>query len=239
VAVAPARMSVEDDRYIRAHFVNIEWLAAKTKMSLATFHQWQWQNLFPQPTYVTEDGEQWYPRSYAGPIQRAKSLKTDLRTLFQEDYKRALEQLRYVSPVDYYAELAKSAVTPARPEDVIELEWQAFLSGQYGVCLRIAWVPCILRKGKLVRTIDELAARPRPDEPVWKHRLRRNVEALDRLEMPFAAWDRLRFGQLTSRDTHITAIRRRFPQVFGPPRELNPSVLQDELGSIPLEAPEC
>jgi hypothetical protein len=239
VAEQLASLSADDDRYVRAHFVRLEWLAAKTKVSRATLHQWQRQEIFPRPTYVTADGEQWYPRAYVGPVQRAKSLKTDLKTLFYADYKRAMEQLRYLSRSDYEAELSKSSTVPPRLEEVIESEWKGFLSGEYGVCLRVAWVPCILRKGKLMRTIEELVARPRPDNPLWRIRLRRSVEALDQLEMPFADSDRIRFGRPVSRDTHILGIRRRFPKVFGLPVEAPADTLPDSPPSISAMAPEC
>ncbi|MGC2289799.1 MAG: DUF6058 family natural product biosynthesis protein [Thermoplasmata archaeon] len=217
------QISAEDDRYIRSRFVGLDWLVARTKVSRATFLQWQSQGLFPKPTYVTAEGEQWYSRAYAPLVLRAMYVKTDLKTLFREDYSRALEQLRYTNPADYRAELAKSGTARARPEAVIELEWQGFLSGEYGACLRVAWVPCILRKGKLMRTIDELVAHPNPEAPGWKRRLRQSVDSLDRLEMPFTAWDRVRFGKPVSRDTHIQSIRLRFPHVFGPPRSNPPA----------------
>lgn len=217
MSTAPDGISAEDNRYIRSHFVTLEWLAERTRVSRATLLQWQSQGLFPQPTYVTQGGESWYARSYSPLVRRAISLKTDLKTLFWREYQRALEKLRYTSPADYRAELAKSWVGQSPEEAVTELEWRAFLAGDYGACLRVAWVPSILRKGKLMRTIEELVANPHGNAPGWKRRLRQNVESLDRLEMPFAACDRVRWGKPVSRDTHVGAIRQRFPQVFGPP----------------------
>jgi hypothetical protein len=217
-------ISAEDDRYIRRHFVTLERLVARTRVSRATLLQWRSQGLFPRPTYVTEDGERWYPRAYVPLVRRAISLKTDLKVLFREEYRRALEQLRYLSPADFYAELAKSMPVHGQPEDTIEREWQAFLTGEYGPCLRTAWFPCILRKGKLLRTIEELVAVPHVDAPGWRRRLRQSVDSLDRLEMPLTAWDQVRRGEPVSRDTHSRSIRQRFPEVFERPPTRTPPV---------------
>jgi hypothetical protein len=143
-----------------------------------------------------------------------------------------------MNPADFRAELANSSSDPPRTEDVIQTEWESFLTGQYGVCLRVAWVPCILRKSKLMRTIEDLVAHPKVDAPGWKRRLRQNVESLDRLEMPFASLDRIRFGKRVSRDTHIQDVRARFPQVFGEPRDKS-SVDRPATTHGPLLAAEC
>jgi hypothetical protein len=70
VTTAAFPVSAEDDRYIRSRFVTVDWLSARSRVSSATLLQWQSRGLFPKPTYVTEDGEQWYPRTYAPLIQR-------------------------------------------------------------------------------------------------------------------------------------------------------------------------
>jgi hypothetical protein len=72
----------------------------------------------------------------------------------------------------------------------------------------------MLRKDKLMHGIEELVTHPRVDDPAWRKRLRCSVNALDRLEMPYVRWDRVRFAQWASRDTHIEAIRALFPEVF-------------------------
>jgi Family of unknown function (DUF6058) len=204
----------EDDRYIRTHFVTLEWLAERTRVSCPTLLGWQSQGAFPQATYVTEDGESWYPRAYAPIVRRALSLRLDLRSLFWEDYRRAFEQLLYTNARDYLGELSKSPSPQARADEVIELEWKAWLSGEYGACLRVAWVPSILRRGKLVRTIEELAARPHIAAPGWRRRFRRAVDSLDRLEMPPGARARIRVGRPLRGDTHSTPVRERFTEPF-------------------------
>jgi Family of unknown function (DUF6058) len=206
--------TAEDDRYIRSHLVTLEWLSDRTRVSRATLLQWQSQGLFPHPTYVTEDGERWYPRGYAPLVRRALSLKLDLRTLFWVDYRRALDQLLYTNAQDYLAELSKSPSRQARTDEVIELEWKVWLSGEYGASLRAAWVPSILRKAKLERTLKELAAHPHVEAPSWRRRLRRAVDSLDRLEMPRSAWDRIRLGRPLAGGTYSSSVRERIPEAF-------------------------
>jgi len=78
-------------------------------------------------------------------------------------------------------------------------EWQAYLSGQY-VCLHSVTPAAIQRKDQLIKAID---ATTDPAE------LKPLVDELDLLEPDFTAYDRLRFNGPVSRDTHITALRRR------------------------------
>jgi hypothetical protein len=210
-----AHLSREDDEYIRSRFVNLEEIARRSEVPLAVISGWQREGLFPQPTYVTEDSQEWYPPAYAELVRRATARKMTLRSLFEMDFKRALERLRRSDPAEYRAELTGPEGTEISPEADTELSWQGFLSGEFGACLRVAWVPCMLRKAKLMRTIAELAGKPALDDPSWRIRLRRSVDSLDHLELPFTQWDRVRFGRPVSRDTHVQAIRLRFPEVFG------------------------
>jgi hypothetical protein len=211
----PVHLSREDDKYIRSRFVSLEWIAQRSQASLAILESWQRRGLFPLPTYVTEDGKEWYSRSYAELVRKALARRTDLKSLFSADYLRAAARLRKSSPPDYEAEIASTSGAGSNLQEAMDLHWRGFISGEYGVCLRVPWVPCMLRKGRLMRSIEELCSDPRIEDPGWRVHLRRSVDTLERLEMPFAQWDRIRFGTPVSRDTHIDAIRLRFPEVFG------------------------
>ncbi|WPW21102.1 DUF6058 family natural product biosynthesis protein [Streptomyces sp. HNS054] len=92
-------------------------------------------------------------------------------------------------------------------------EWDAYLSGQY-VCLHSVTPATIRRKDQLTAAIG--AAIDDPDAPAA--RLHALVDELDALEPAFTAYDRLRFGGPTSRDTCIDAIRARFPRPERPGR---------------------
>ncbi|MUT91625.1 DUF6058 family natural product biosynthesis protein [Streptomyces sp. Z38] len=92
-------------------------------------------------------------------------------------------------------------------------EWDAYLSGQY-VCLHSVTPATIRRKDELTAAIG--AAIDDPDAPAAH--LHALVDELDGLEPAFTAYDRLRFGGPTSRDTCIDAIRARFPRPERPGR---------------------
>ncbi|MFZ4157969.1 DUF6058 family natural product biosynthesis protein [Streptomyces griseoincarnatus] len=92
-------------------------------------------------------------------------------------------------------------------------EWDAYLSGQY-VCLHAVTPATIRRKDELTAAIG--AAIDDPDAPAAH--LHALVDELDALEPAFTAYDRLRFGGPTSRDTCIDAIRARFPRPERPGR---------------------
>ena len=95
-------------------------------------------------------------------------------------------------------------------ETAAEEEWQAFLTGIYGVCLRRVTPENIARKTALIRDIDAQLANPQPSSRVWKERLHALVDELDALEMPFSpVYDRERFGRLPTRDTYIHDVRNR------------------------------
>ncbi|MFC4587387.1 DUF6058 family natural product biosynthesis protein [Sphaerisporangium corydalis] len=93
---------------------------------------------------------------------------------------------------------------PAEGED----ELNGYLNGRY-VCLHSVTPENIQRKGALVAAITtEL---DEPGEGEWLGRLHALVDELDALEPPFTAYDRLRFGGPTSRDTCVDGARARHP----------------------------
>jgi hypothetical protein len=98
---------------------------------------------------------------------------------------------------------------------LIPEEWESYLTGAYGVCLRRATPEAIVRKGELVDEIERMLAEPAPRNPSWRDCLRASVDELDELERPFAPhYDRARWGP-SSRDRWIAAARARYPEAFG------------------------
>src|SRR5215218_3080628 len=86
----------------------------------------------------------------------------------------------------------------------VDEEWQGYLSGAYGVCL----------KEQTVALIEGLLDSSQPEDAGWRGQLRTSVDELDALERPFAPdYDRARWGP-SSRDRCITGSRERFPDVF-------------------------
>jgi hypothetical protein len=68
-------------------------------------------------------------------------------------------------------------------------EWEAYISGEYAVCLREVSPETIRRKAELIAQIDAAVAE------------------LDALLRPFAPYDRIRFGGPVSRDRYVTPFR--------------------------------
>jgi Family of unknown function (DUF6058) len=93
-------------------------------------------------------------------------------------------------------------------------EWDAYLSGEYGVCLKQVTPETIVRKAALMARIETLLAEPDVADVEWAGALRGAVDELDALERQFAAFDRVRFGRPSSRDRLITGTRARYPSVF-------------------------
>ncbi|MFG2607132.1 DUF6058 family natural product biosynthesis protein [Streptomyces sp. NPDC048514] len=89
-------------------------------------------------------------------------------------------------------------------------EWNAYLSGRY-VCLHSVTPAAIQRKDHLTTAIGAAVNEPDARSARWLERLHALVDELDTLEPMFTAYDRLRFGGPTSRDTCIDAVRVRFP----------------------------
>jgi predicted DNA-binding transcriptional regulator AlpA len=228
-------LSAEDDLYIRSHFVNLTEIARLCGFSVEEVRKRQSQGEFPRPTYTTSDGVEWYPRGYAVPVRRADATGTSLRALFFQDFRRLSAQKPEETPGE------DGSVSDSHIDQQILEEWKGYLSGEYGACLKVPWIPCILQKGGLMARIDALLAQPKPESWEWAIELRQAVNALDRLEQPFAHLDRIRFGGPVSRDRYIAAVRARFPQVFsgrqGPSEP--PTEGSERLGSNPDEGLTC
>lgn len=141
----------------------------------------------PAPSYVLEDGTAYYSANYT-------RLECD-----EECFKRRLEA---------------ACTAESIPSLDAAQEWDSYMQGTYGVCLRDATPENIARKAALIARIDALTAEPREHDADWMQQLRQAVDALDALEMPFSPdYDRVRFGRPPTRDTHITAVRIRYRQI--------------------------
>lgn len=164
-------LSNDDIAYIQEHFIRLE----------------DRPDGGPGPSYVLEDGTQYYPRDY-GELER--------------DEARFKARLR--------AEMNAQGVSSLDADET----WDAYLTGIYGVCLHAATPENIVRKSCLLQRIDDLTAAPREHDNMWIAELRQAVDALDLLERPFSPhYDRVRFGRPPTRDSHIAAVRERFPQI--------------------------
>lgn len=121
-------------------------------------------------------------------------------------------------PEDLRWRFASRWVAAGGNEQDTEPELAAWLSGDYGVCLRTPGPEAILAKEALAKAIEALLAQPLPHRSWWQTTLRHAVEAYDSLVLPFASSDAGRFGHETSRVRLVDSVRAQWLE----PPEVNP-----------------
>jgi hypothetical protein len=175
-------MSAEDDAYVRRHFVTLDELCVGRDQTPDGVRAHMLAGRLPLPSYLCSDGAEMVPADLLDLAERAGGLDR-LPAWFRANW-----------------------ADPGRAAE----EWGSYLSGQY-VCLRSVRPDTIIRKDELVASITEALADPKPESMLWLARLHILVDELEAVELPFTAYDRLRFRGPTSRDTLIDSVRSRFP----------------------------
>ena len=180
---------------MRDGFVELESLCATRDQDAEAVRLAIAEGRLPAPSYVLADGAQMVPADYFALVDEVGGVDR-LRDAFLDRY--AAAALRESAPL-------------ASPEE----EWEGYLSGLYGVCLKQVTPETVVRKSALVAELDELLADPQPQNSRWAEELRARVDELDGLERPFApSYDRLRFGGPSSRDRLVSGPRSEFPAIF-------------------------
>ncbi|MFF1834782.1 DUF6058 family natural product biosynthesis protein [Streptomyces sp. NPDC058231] len=176
-------MTDADDAYVSAQFIDLENLCAVHGSDSDVVRRLMLGQRLPLPAYLRSDGAEMVP--------------VDLFALADEaggvDQLEAWFNARWTDPVSGKA------------------EWNAYLSGRY-VCLHSVTPASMQRKDYLTTAISAAANEPDAGSAQWAERLHALIDELDSLEPAFSAYDRLRFGGPTSRDTCIDAMRARFPR---------------------------
>jgi Family of unknown function (DUF6058) len=178
--------------YLHANYVNAEELCANRPESPEQLRTLIAQGRLPRPSYVLDDGTE----------------------LFATDYFRFVDE---AGGPDGLRERFAERLAAAGAGDEVDLHWQAYMGGIYGVCLWDVTPETIARKAKLVSSISELMMLARPAEDDWRAKLRGEVDELDALERQFSPdydRDEARFGRKPTRDLLINAARERHPDVF-------------------------
>ena len=179
-----------DVEYIQANFVTLDEFCAVRGQSADRVRALIAGGNLPAASYRLEDGTEMVPEDYFEVADEAGG-ESALRGLF-----------------------ARRFLEAGGDEDEVGSEWEGYLSGAYGVCLKHVTPENIARKSALVAEIEGLLAAPQPDDGDWRARLQASVDELDELERPFAPhYDRARWGP-SSRDRCITAARELYPEVF-------------------------
>jgi pimeloyl-ACP methyl ester carboxylesterase len=181
-----------DVEYIEANFVALDGLCAYSGQHPDRVRALIAAGMLPAASYVLEDGTEMVPADYFELLDEAGG-EGALRGLFARRYLAA-----------------------GGPDAEVGAEWESYLTGAYGVCLKRVTPENIARKSVLVAEIDRLLESPEPEDAAWRERLRSSVDELDGLERPFAPhYDRARWGP-SSRDRCITAPRERYPEALAP-----------------------
>lgn len=199
--------SVKDIGHISNHFLDRNTLIEKSGVSNTVIEKWINHGEFPDPTYKTPDGKEWFPPYLVILIRRSIENSSNPKDEFLKDAVKVLSKPGYVY------RFGKVESTGMNPEDA-EKMWMDFRSGLYGACLRKPDPDSILQKGDLIRQIEELLSRPEPGNTDWCSALRKSVENLDTIEAQFTDYDRSRFGGSVSRDIFITNVKNKYMEIF-------------------------
>lgn len=176
-------MTDADDAYVSAQFVSLGELCAVHGRDSDAVRRLMLGQRLPLPGYLRSDGAEMVPADLFALADEAGGV----------DLLEAWFTAHWADPI------------------AGKTEWNSYLSGQY-VCLRSVTPAAIQRKDYLTTAISSAADEPDAGSAQWAEQLHALIDELDALEPAFTAYDRLRFGGPTSRDTCIAAMRARFPR---------------------------
>jgi hypothetical protein len=179
-----------DLAYISANYLTLEELCAGRAESPEAVRRLIETRRLPQPSYVLPDGTGMFPADYFRLVDEAGG-------------------------VDALREHFAARHRGAGGRD-LEQDWEMYLAGIWGICLRDVRPETIVRKNTLVSSLCELLVLARTREPDWQRALREQVDELDALEREFSPdYDRSdEMERRPTRDLIINAARERYPEVF-------------------------
>jgi hypothetical protein len=199
-----ASFSPADVLYVTTEYRTMGELCDGTAWSVADVEALVAAGRLPAATYVLPSGERRYPPDYFALVGSGDL--TELPALFSARY------------------LAAGGTVAEADED-----WQGFLSGEFGVCLRAVTPEAMVAKNRAIARVEELVEAPAPADESWCGALCAAVDDLDALLRPFTDFDRERWGD-TSRDRLVGRVRARWPEVFAACREgREPSLMADAI----------
>jgi hypothetical protein len=189
-------LSLADKIYIERNFYKLEELCLGRPGTAAEYRSQIRDRLLPLPTYIVE-GIEMYPADFFVFPDSAGVLGVQMKDEFFARYRRSAE-----------------TYNDRESEERVAAEYDAYLSGEYAVCLRWVTPETIFLKEFIMARIGELLAGPNPADALWSAELRTWVNRLDCMEREFAPCDTARFGSLPSRVRCIDQVREKFPDCF-------------------------
>lgn len=181
----------EDDlEYVCSEYLPLEELAHREGVPLRQLREWIASGRLPRPAYLLPDGTPMFPPDLLALVRSAGGI----------------DRLG-----DHFAQrIELAARLVGFGPSTREADWQDYLSGEYGICLRQVTPETLVLKEMLVERIGEALEDPRPEDSGWRHALMLDVRGLDALVRSFTRVDRARFGRPTSRERLIDAPRQRW-----------------------------
>jgi hypothetical protein len=184
-------LSRRDIDYILDNFRSLEQVCRDRGEDPAEVRLLIRERQLPAPSYVLADGDEMVPEDYFLFVDEAGGPK-HLRQEYERRYRAA-----------------------GGAASVLAEDWNGYMDGVFGVCLRAVSPETIVRKSELVRSIEGLLANAAPEDLAWQEQLRNEVDELDSLEREFSPdHDRQRFATPPSRDRLIATAREHYPAVF-------------------------
>jgi len=186
-----------DLRYVLERFVSLDQLATHEGLDRRRLEGWIEEGALPRPAYVLPDGTAMFPADLLALAQAAGGLDA-----LPAHFARRTELVACLMGVG---------------ANTRESDWEDYLSGEYGICLRQVTPETLVLKETLVERIGKALEAPRPDDLRWRNALVFQIDGLDSLIRPFAGVDAERFGRETSRERLVEAPRRRWPWLMANP----------------------
>jgi hypothetical protein len=163
----------------------------------------------------SETAEQVWVLIERGPLSRPSYVLRGGTGMFPADYFRLVDDAAGPEALrEHFARRhrAASLAQDADPEALAD-DWEAYLGGVYGVCLREVTPETIVRKSVLVASVCQLLVLARPRSADWREALRAHVDELERESAP--DYGRSAENERPpTRDLLVTAAHQRFPDVF-------------------------
>jgi uncharacterized protein DUF6058 len=179
-----------DLRYVLEEFLSLEQLAVREGLDRRRIEGWIEEGALPRPAYVLPDGTAMFPADLLGLVRSAGGVDA--------------------LPAHFARRTEVAARLMGVGANTRESDWEDYLSGEYGICLRQVTPETLVLKETLVERIGKALETPRPDDPRWRNALVFQVDGLDALIRPFARVDAERFGRQTSRERLVDGPRRQW-----------------------------
>jgi Family of unknown function (DUF6058) len=200
-----SEFTAADVDYIKANYVTLDELCANRPESPGAIQELIAARRLPCPSYVLDDGTEMFPADYFRLVDDAGGVDA--------------------LPEHFAARHEDAARRQRVPVGELERDWEAYLDGTYGICLREVTPERIVGKSALVTSLCQLLMLPKPRNAEWRRELREQVDELDALEREFAPdYDR---GddqdRPPTRDLLIEAARERYPDLFAEARAAVPT----------------